>query len=203
MEEHLPIKVMEIPLACPVCGNTPMKLITNVHTIPYFRKVMETTLICEKCGYRHPDIIVLGERTPMRYEIEISSEEDLTIRVIRSSSGTIRIPELGVTIEPGPYSMGFVSNVEGVLERVLYALRIAKRGATKEEEIKKAEEIEKKIGLVKEGKFKITLVLEDPLGNSAIISSKAKKRELTEDEIKKLKYGMIILETKDMEPEEK
>ena len=33
-------------------------------------------------------------------------------------SASIEIPELGVRIDPGPVSQGFVSNVEGVLDRI-------------------------------------------------------------------------------------
>ena len=33
-------------------------------------------------------------------------------------SASIEIPELGVRIDPGPACQGFVSNVEGVLDRI-------------------------------------------------------------------------------------
>ena len=33
-------------------------------------------------------------------------------------SAAIEIPELGVRIDPGPSCQGFVSNVEGVLDRI-------------------------------------------------------------------------------------
>jgi len=38
------------------------------------------------------------------------------------------------------------------------------------------------------------VVIDDPFGNSAIISEKARKRALTEQEVKELKTGMFILE---------
>jgi len=38
--------------------------------------------------------------------------------VIKSGTTTIRIPEFGAKITPGPYSEGFITNVEGVLSKV-------------------------------------------------------------------------------------
>ncbi len=192
------VRPTELPIQCPICGKKPIKILTHAHTIPYFRKVIEVTIICEHCGFRHSDILIAGERDPMRYELEISSERDMLIRVVRSSSGTIRIPELGVTIEPGPKSYGFVSNVEGVLNRVLDVLEMLERSETDEKKLERIRELKKKINLIKEGKEKATLIIDDPTGKSAIISEKARKRKLTKEEIKSLKYGYIVLESKNL-----
>ena len=48
----------------------------------------------------------------------VDSPEDLAIRVVRSMSASLEVPELGVRIDPGPACQGFVSNVEGVLDRI-------------------------------------------------------------------------------------
>ncbi|MCD6502894.1 MAG: ZPR1 zinc finger domain-containing protein [Euryarchaeota archaeon] len=192
------VKPTEVPIHCPICGKKTIKIITHAHSIPYFRKIVEITLICENCGFRHADVLIAGEREPMRYELEISSERDMLIRVIRSSSGTIRIPELGVTIEPGPRSFGFVSNVEGVLDRILNVLNMLEGSETSQEKLEKIKKLKKKIELIKEGKEKATLIIDDPTGNSAIISEKAKKRRLTEEELKSLKFGYLVLESSEV-----
>jgi len=64
------------------------------------------------------DTLILAQRSPVHYEMKVKSVEDLDARVVRSTSGTIRIPELGIDIEPGAASESFVSNIEGVIERV-------------------------------------------------------------------------------------
>jgi len=58
----------------------------------------------------------------------------------------------------------------------------------------KKKEIVERIEKIRNGKEKATLIIDDPLGNSAIIGKKAKKRKLTDDEIKKLKTGMIVFD---------
>ena len=45
-----------------------------------------------------------------------------------------------------------------------------------------------------EGKRKITVIVEDPLGNSAIISKKVKATRLSEEEAETLNTGMVVFD---------
>ena len=45
-----------------------------------------------------------------------------------------------------------------------------------------------------EGRTKITVIIEDPLGNSAIISKKAVATKLSDEEAEALNTGMIVFE---------
>ncbi|WP_297091720.1 ZPR1 zinc finger domain-containing protein [Thermococcus sp.] len=196
-------EIQEIRLGdCPICGGRgTLKALQYVHDIPYFGKVMESTIICEKCGYRNADVMILEDRPPKLYSVRIEEEKDLFTRVVRSKSGTIELEEIGVKIEPGPAAEGFVSNVEGVLERVRETLIMARHFREQEgdeEAVKKAEEILEYIEQVKEGKKPLTVRIMDPLGNSALIGEKVKSRLLTQDEIKSLSLGPYVL----VEPEE-
>ena len=47
---------------------------------------------------------------------------------------------------------------------------------------------------VTEGKKKITVIIEDPLGNSAIISKKATMTKLSKEEAEELNTGMIVFD---------
>lgn len=178
---------------CPICGGKgTLKAIQHIHEIPYFGKVMESTIICEKCGYRNADVMILEDRPPKLYTVKVEEEKDLFTRVVRSKSGTIELEEMGVKIEPGPAAEGFITNVEGVLERVRETLLMARefrRQEGDEEAVKKADEILSYIEDVKEGKKPLTVRIADPLGNSALIGEKVKSRLLTEEEIKKLSLG--------------
>ena len=89
-------------------------------------------------------------------------------------NGIIRIPELGVRIDPGPACEGFVSNVEGVLNRVLSVVENLERWAESEEERDRAQGILIQIAQIREGKLPATLIIDDFTGNSAIISDKAR-----------------------------
>jgi len=131
----------------------------------------------------------------MRYEIPVETSEDLDARVIRSTSGTIRVPEMGVTIEPGSVSESYITNIEGVLQRIRDVLITASRWVQGDEEkSSRSEELLSMLEDVIEGKRKITVIVEDPLGNSAIISKKAKATKLSKEEAEKLNTGMIVFD---------
>lgn len=177
--------------ACPVCNR---ELVTNwvEDNIPFFGEVMHITSLCE-CGFRYADTLIMAQRSPVHYELRIKNRDDLDARVVRSTSGTIRIPELGISIEPGSASESFVTNIEGVLERVEEILQ----NVTLWDEVEKkarAEELLSIIEKIKNGEYEITVIIEDPLGNSAIIAENAMSRELTDEEAEGLKTGMIVFE---------
>ncbi|MCE8422709.1 MAG: ZPR1 zinc finger domain-containing protein [Candidatus Methanoperedens sp.] len=176
---------------CPICYK---ELITSwvPHNIPFFGEVMYVTSMCE-CGFRYSDTLILAQREPVHYEFKVTSIDDIDARVVRSNSGTIRIPELGVDIEPGPASESFISNIEGVLDRILEILDMVLRWG-EEGKMERAQELKSLIQKVKEGGHEITVVIEDPLGNSAIIGKNAICRELTLKEAECLKTGIILFE---------
>ncbi len=117
---------------------------------------------------------ILTEKEPVRYEMIVKAGEDLSIRIIRSMSASLEVPELGVRIDPGPACEGFISNVEGVLDRIEKIVKGALNWGNDEEQ-ENARLLLDRIAEVKCGSFPITLILEDPSGNSAIVSDKAKK----------------------------
>lgn len=177
-----------------------MKFDWETQDIPYFGEAMLIAGVCS-CGFRHSDTILLSQKEPARYVLEVTDADDMDARVVRSSSGTIRIPELGVDIEPGSASESYISNVEGVLARVSEIVAFATRSALEAcnmEAAGRGEEILESIDLARKGRFKLTFIIEDPLGNSAIASDKAVKTALSDEEITCLKTGIIMLDAKDV-----
>jgi zinc finger protein len=117
------------------------------------------------------------------------------MRVIKSGTATVIIPEFGATITPGPHSEGYISNVEGILERIEDALTFMLSSA-KGKSLERGEKMLKQIGMAREGTPQLTLVIKDPLGNSAIVSSdptKVRKRKLTKRELLRVKFGQDAL----------
>lgn len=157
---------------CPVCESD-IEFIYETDTIPYFSDILIISTLCQGCGYRYTDIQPLRGGEPARWEVRVQSEEDLSVRVVRSAGSHIRIPELGVAIDPGPACEGFVSNVEGVLDRVAKVARTLLSGSDDPSERERGEAFLQKIADVKAGSLPVTLIIEDPCGNSAIISEKA------------------------------
>lgn len=186
--------------SCPVCC-APMQFDWETQDIPYFGEAMLIAGVCS-CGFRHSDTLLLSQKEPARYTLEVTEANDMDARVVRSSSGTIRIPELGVDVEPGFASESYISNVEGVLARVSEIVVFATRSAREAGNLdatRRGEEILESIDLARRGLFKLTFIIEDPLGNSAIASDKAQKTALSDEDIACLKTGMIILDAKDVD----
>jgi zinc finger protein len=160
-----------VPGPCPYC-NTEIEYIYQTENIPYFSDILIISALCDSCGYKYVDTQLLKENKPVRFELQVDKAEDLSIRVVRSMSASLEIPELGVRIDPGPACQGFVSNVEGVLDRIE---EIVKGALVWGEDLERdnARALLKKIDCVKDGSLAITLILEDRCGNSAIITEKA------------------------------
>jgi len=165
-----------VPGPCPSCTNE-IEYLYQTENIPYFSEILIISANCPTCGYRYVDTQLLKSAEPSRYEFSISAAEDLSTRVVRSMSGTVKIPELGVQIDPGPACHGFVTNIEGVLDRIEDVVQSALLW-TEDEEKKNARVLLERITEARSGTFPFTLILDDPLGNSAIVSKKAKKKPL-------------------------
>jgi zinc finger protein len=184
----------EMKIDCPVCRcKNSMVVITKAENIPYFGEIMESTARCHNCGYKHSDIMCLEQKEPVKYSLKVD-ESNLNARVIRSQSATISIPELGLKVEPGPRSQGYVSNIEGVLNRFHDAVKTAMNLVDDEQSKKNALNLLEEIEKIKTGEITVTVVIEDPFGHSMIIHEDASKRELSLEEIKNLKTGFTIFE---------
>ncbi len=178
--DFLANKISEQKVTCPICGNPKATEIQIEKLIPYIGPIEIITLKCNNCGYKKNDIFIRQIKDPTRYSVVINSEEDLNIRVFKSSSGTIKIPEFGFEMTPGPASQSFITNVEGILNRVFDALHMLVTLKPKTSK-KRFNELNNKLEKAKKGKFKFTLVVEDPLGNSIIVSknpSKVRKEKI-------------------------
>lgn len=162
---------------CPLCNEKTLILTEREVEVPYFGKVFLFSMTCTNCKYHKADVEALEQKEPVKYEFEISSEEDMKVRVVKSSEATVKLPHLA-TITPGPASQGYVTNIEGILNRVKYQIESAKEMEEDEEDKKKAKNLLKKLLDITWGKEKQKIIIEDPSGNSAIISDKAIKSQL-------------------------
>lgn len=185
---------------CPLCqADMPIKW--QKDTIPYFGDIMYTTANCSQCTFRFADTIVLSSKEPVCYSLPIRTESDLDARVIRSTSGTIIIEEFGIMVEPGPISESYVTNVEGVLQRIRSVIESTIRWSEMDGDFEKVDiatnllnNIDAIISNPETAPVSVTLQIKDPLGNSAIITANAKSRKLTAEELEELKTGMIIID---------
>lgn len=182
---------------CQLTGH--LSLTNTPIDVPYFGDALETLLACSQCGFRHADFMILSQKEPVGLTFRGQGDEALQVRVIRSNSGTVRIPELGFMAEPTQLSESYVSNVEGVIQRARDILDTAMRWYG--EDAEKSKLLESYIAMherIVSGEAAFTLVIDDPFGNSAIVSEAVERRTLTEDEIQHLKTGMIMLDMQDL-----
>ena len=176
---------------CPCCDSEPTATTQTEYDVDHFGSVLLSVTTCKKCGYKHTDVFSLEKREPILIEARIDSIADLDIKVIKSGTTTIRIPEFRATITPGPYSEGFITNVEGVLSKVEDALTFMLNSA-EGARLRKGEKMLKEMRLAREFKPRFTLILADPFGNCGLVSSdssKIEKRKLSKRELQKIKFG--------------
>ena len=182
----------EVDAPCPQCeeGEALTMLAMNSE-IPYFGEHTQITVLCSSCGWKHTDFIPSDGEKPGFSSLVVDNEQKMMVRVVRSSSCTIRIPELDLEVSPGGSSSGYVTNIEGVINRFENAIETIIRGDDgKEGEI--AMQILERLHYAKEGKEGISVELLDPRGRSQIIHDEAKSRELNDAESEGLETGPEI-----------
>ena len=163
---------------CPFCHEKTLVLMDIKKEIPYFGTCFLFSMDCSSCGYHKADIESEKDQEPSKYSIDIDNEKDMSVRIVKSSNATIKMPHIG-DIQPGATSNGYITNVEGILNRMVKQLEHIRDNEEEEEESrKKAKNMVKKLHRVIWGQEKQKLIIEDPTGNSAIISEKAIKEKL-------------------------
>ena len=198
------MKEQPIDLPCPICASTGnVNMMAHIDEIPYFGEHTQVTILCHDCGWRQTDFIPAEGKKAGGWSMVIDSEDKLRARVVRSSSCTVRIPELDLEVNPGTSSTGYVSNVEGVLHRFQEIINMVERDISNQflaAEGDEREALMNQLATLQQMTLTlsnlggpdaqaITLELLDPHGHSMILHGDAVERELTEDELESLPVG--------------
>ena len=123
---------------CPVCGEAKLTLIEDEKDIPYFGKTYIFSMKCDGCNYAQSDIETEEKKDPCKIEFTVENKKDLSVRIVKSSDATVKIPQLKMDVTPGVASEGYVSNIEGLLERFKKILESERDNADDEDVRKKA-----------------------------------------------------------------
>jgi zinc finger protein len=167
-------KEISYKVTCASCGKKTLNVKEVYSQIPNFGRIVMVSMLCSSCGYRVFDTVSLEYKGPTRVEFQIKNAKDLKARIIRSTTSTLTIPELGLELKPGPRSEAFITNAEGVLDRFLGVaeqLIRASEGKSKES----ARGALKRIKSAIDGKIPFRIIIEDDYGNSAIIPTEDMK----------------------------
>ena len=162
---------------CPMCGKKTLTLIEAEQEVPYFGKAYLFSMTCSSCNYKKADLEAAEHKEPSKYTIQVDSEKDMNIKIVKSAAATVRLPHV-ITIEPGPAANGYITNIEGLLTKIKDVIQKAGEAEEDPGDAKKARKLVKKINRVMWGSEKQKIIIEDPSGNSAILSDKAVKSKL-------------------------
>ena len=188
----------DIELPCPMCAvQGQFKMLTHIDDIPYFGEHTQLTLICNACGWRQTDFIPPEGKNPGCLSLLIDAKGKLNARVVRSSSCTIQIPELDLAVNPGSNSTGYVSNVEGVLQRFIDVIDLVSKDlldpSANEQQDESMQQLvgmkERLLRAGEENSVPFTLEFLDPHGLSTILHPEVEHRELTDGELQSLPVG--------------
>ena len=163
---------------CPICGKDKLTLTEEDYDIPHFGKCFLMTMHCDSCHYHTSDVESEENKGPIKITFEVEKEEDMRVRVIKSSEAAVKIPQMHMSMEPGTASTGFLSNIEGLLNRFKKIIESERDNAEDQSVRKKAKNLLKKLWKVEIGEEKLKIIIEDPSGNSAIVSDRAETKKL-------------------------
>jgi len=158
---------------CSFCGKKTLTLMEDSQDIPFFGKTFLFSMQCSTCKFFKSDVEAAEQKEPCKITFMIEKEKDMQVRVVKSSEGCVSFPSLRLKVESGPSSEGYVSNIEGVLDRFVKIIEAQKESTDDDGERKSAKNLLKKIRKIKYGDVATKVVIEDMSGNSAIISEKA------------------------------
>tara|TARA_B110000459_G_C16456112_1_gene422990 strand:- start:199 stop:828 length:630 start_codon:yes stop_codon:yes gene_type:complete len=191
-----------IDIPCPICAvEGQLGMVANVDEIPYFGEHTQVTVLCHACGWRQTDFIPAEGKKAGAWSLILDDTKKLRSRVVRSSSCTVKIPELDLEVMPGTNSTGYVSNIEGVLNRFADIIQMVRRDVERDITVESKElqkESQKSLSILdsllqsieqagEESVFTVEFL--DPHGHSMILDEDASQRELTSEELEELPIG--------------
>ncbi len=190
-----------VNIPCPICSEEgKLRMVANVDEIPYFGEHTQVTVMCHGCGWRQTDFIPAEGKKAGASSLVLNDAKKLRSRVVRSSSCTVRIPELDLEVMPGTNSTGYVSNIEGVLNRFVDIINMVRRDVERdiandsvvsEENSNALSTLDGLLTSISQAGDQsiFTVELLDPHGHSMILDPDAVERELTDEELAELPIG--------------
>ncbi|GLV40618.1 Zpr1 [Carabus blaptoides fortunei] len=164
-------EVLQFPTNCTNCQSpchTNMKL-TN---IPHFKEVVIMATTCDVCGHRTNEVKSGSgiEEKGLNITVKVSGMEDFSRDVLKSDTCTLRIPELDLDV--GPTTLGGrFTTIEGLLTAIRDQLADQGHafGDSQASDTKlRMETFLAKLNDVIAGKQGVTVILDDPAGNSYV-----------------------------------
>lgn len=171
--EELHGEVLRFPTNCPECLS-PAETNMKVTSIPHFKDVVIMSTNCDACGAKTNEVKSGGGINELgtKIEVTVNGKEDFSRDVLKSDACSLSIVELDCEVGPNALG-GRFTTVEGILSAMKTQLQEMGGMFQDSEDIvtkKKMSDFISELNEVLEGKRKVTLVLDDPSGNSYVQS---------------------------------
>lgn len=203
--------VSEIESLCVNCekNGTTRILFTK---IPFFKEIIVMAFDCSHCGYRNTEVQPARSLADegIRIEVKITSIKDLDRKIIKSEYASISIPECGLEIPPLTQKAklttieGYITTAAADLQKAIDKGYYAELSEDIQNKIK--ETIQKLNDVISLKSLPVTLILDDPAGNSFIENpyaphsdpnAKAQFYERSKEMLDQMGYGQNIEENKE------
>ncbi len=175
-------------ISCPSCKEGKVQLTRTVHKLPDGEDILILLMECDNCSFQQNDVLTLDTSFKAgTWDLFVENEEDLTQKIFRSPDGHIYLPEANFEIEPGSNSGYLITNVEGIINRMIHWANYMMDSYSSEEENEKKITSET-IATLKNclsGKQSFHIIMKDTTGGSYISSSKKKILNFVPLEIEK------------------
>ncbi len=157
----------EIVSDCPVCGARRSFIVRQtVYNMPLEGPTVVASAKCLKCGYRTHWITPYEEGRERRLRYHVRGPRDLNAILVVGENTDVLIPEMGLEFLSSELEQGYVTTIEGVLERFRAKAEASCRGREEDRECRRRL---REIGEALEGRRSFTVELVDRHGRSRII----------------------------------
>lgn len=169
--ENLHGEVLQFHTNCPNC-QAPCETNMKLTNIPHFKEVVIMATVCSTCGHKTNEVKSGGgvESQGVRFRVQITTKDDLSRDVLKSETCSLSIPELD--LEVGPHALcGRFTTVEGLLVAMRDQLDGTVFHDSADDNTK--QQMERFLNTfddIMKLERVITLVLEDPAGNTYVQS---------------------------------
>ncbi|XP_075989907.1 zinc finger protein Zpr1 [Anticarsia gemmatalis] len=164
-------EVMSFNTNCPDC-NAPATTNMKVTNIPHFKEVVIMATMCEACGHRTNEVKSGGgiEEKGVRFEVKIRNKNDFSRDILKSETCSMELPEL--ELEVGGRALGGrFTTAEGLLRATADQLRDSPGVGGDAPAISAGlKDFVARLERVLDGGEPVTVVLDDPAGNSYVQS---------------------------------
>ncbi|KAL7752987.1 nucleolar zinc-finger protein [Sorochytrium milnesiophthora] len=168
---------LEVVRPCPACGNqAPGK--AWLDDIPHFRDVAVLDLDCGQCGTKSLQHKTGNNPEPQgqRYTLQVTSEADLTRKVLKSKFATIRIPDIGLEISHETFPDKY-TDIDTMLRLIFRDLSKSAAGMEAGAQKEAMAAFLRQLMQLIQGRLETCIILDDPAGLSYMQSFSAPEQD--------------------------